>query len=143
MSGRDKRAPASPEEEREQLRALTRELHEAVQDARAAARELRGARQETEAACSAMVETALERLDKRAGERLAETITALSGHTREEFPSWLVSRVTKELYELATTDPAPDVPANRPQVYVATPASLAAFRAAGGNPGIVIDARGG
>lgn len=44
MSARPKRAPASPEEEREQLRQLTRQLHEAAQDARAAARELLAAR---------------------------------------------------------------------------------------------------
>lgn len=41
MSGREKGAPLTPAEEREQLRQLRRELHEEVQAAREAARELR------------------------------------------------------------------------------------------------------
>lgn len=43
MSGREKNAPRTPEEERALLRQLTRELHEAAQDARDAVRELNAA----------------------------------------------------------------------------------------------------
>lgn len=56
MSGRVKGAPADPAAEREQLRQLTRELHEAAKDARAAAKELRAARQDIDEAAGAAVD---------------------------------------------------------------------------------------
>jgi hypothetical protein len=54
MSGRQKQ-PLTPEQEREQLRQLTRELHEAAQGARDAARDLRAARKEITAETGAAV----------------------------------------------------------------------------------------
>ena len=55
MSGKAKGAPKSPEEERAELRQLTRELHEAAQVAKDAARELRDARQEVRDTAHAMI----------------------------------------------------------------------------------------
>lgn len=61
MSGRAKGAAATPEEEREQLRQLTRELHEAAQDARDAERRLRAARKEIADGAEAVIEETVNR----------------------------------------------------------------------------------
>lgn len=60
MSGRVKHAPATPEQEREQIRQLTRELHEAAQAAREAIREYRAAREEIERGVEKRIQALLD-----------------------------------------------------------------------------------
>ena len=170
MSGRPKGAPASPEEERAQLRQLTRELHEAAQDARDAARELRTARAETVAGVDAtLVSHTRATLDELSGTfresreilqqfqetvavKTEEAVTAIEDNharlagfeDRMEFARFLVM----EVFESLVHDPhfIRDVGAAMrqvsapPQIQVGTRDQLAAFIAAGGDPGVIIDA---
>jgi hypothetical protein len=173
LSGKSKGAPASPEEERAQLRQLTRELHEAAQDARDAARELRTARDGVrEAAKTAVAEYAnggieilaktfresretLKHFEKTVAEKTDKAIKDIEdNHARlagfknsEEFARFLV----KEIFESLVHEPyfIRDVAAatqqisqisQPPQIQVGTREQLAAFIAAGGDPGIIIDA---
>lgn len=73
MSGRIKGAPKSPEEERAELRQLTRELHEAAQDARGAARELRAEREKAAGIIEDMITELVVPL-------VNEAVTEINGH---------------------------------------------------------------
>lgn len=173
VSGRPKGAPASPEEERAQLRQLARELHEAAQDARDAARELRTARAETEAGVHETVVShtratldelseafrnsrkILQDFQKVVAVKTEEAVKDIEDNHAKlagfkdstEFARWLV----KEVFESLVHDPhfTRDVGAAMqqlspvslpPQIQVGTREQLAAFIAAGGNPGLIIDA---
>jgi hypothetical protein len=162
--------------ERERMRAQTRELHEAAQDARAAARELRAERTaaaaaaETDAiacaaiACAAIDTHLTEQLTEMAAQtvaitelrdsflaRLAELAdTDLDQKGMETFMTEAVlravrtpefiSRVVDAVSEEIAASPAL-CSTRKGQVLVATPDALAAFRAAGGDPGYVLDMR--
>ena len=171
MSGRDKRGPASPEEEREQLRQLTRELHEAAKDARAAARELRDARgsvtDTAERYIIGIVETRVQEINRqidRQAEQLFDSIADIGDKIEEKHAQllgfadagqlleWLAARIVAQLNEPAFLDKVArrvqtgkrlKVDRARPdsQIMVMTPESLREFTAAGGDPGIIIDAR--
>lgn len=172
MSGRDKRTPASPEEEREQLRALTRELHEAAKDARAAARELRDARASVTATAEdylmATVQDRVAEINRQINDeadRLFDSITDIGEKIEEKHAQllgfadagqlleWLAARIVAQLNEPAFLDKVARRvqtgkrlkvdrrPRPAGEVLVMTPESLREFTAAGGDPGIIIDAR--
>lgn len=184
VSGKPK-GPATPEEEREQLRQLTRELHEAAQDARDAEKRLRAARREiateTVAAIEAMVDLHQEELARIIRENYAavqRTLEEQEQHTREHYAELLgrdgadliartcgmilhltVPAITadgwvRELSAIAAqhertgctctgclvmTKAAADGAGGA--VLAATADGLAEYIAAGGDPGVVIDAR--
>jgi hypothetical protein len=96
MSGRPKNAPKDPAEEREQLRQLTRELHEAAQHARDAARELRDARQQVAASAIAAAVETINRHQELIGqvitanyEAVQRTIENQERQTREHYAALL------------------------------------------------------
>jgi hypothetical protein len=163
--------------ERERIRVLTRELHEAAQEARAAARELRAERAAAVAdgraaidayvvqhttelggtlrtitgQLNAMYEGFLARLAEvadadmdPAGVEEFMTLSVLRATRRPEFISRVVEAIAGEInadHALVTSHPALTPRRGGGEVLVATPEALAAFRARGGDPGIVIDAR--
>jgi hypothetical protein len=173
--------------ERERMRALARELHEAAQDARDAARELRAERAattpqivtETKAAAqmailaidghvahrsalmseqaagiteqlSELYNSFLTRLGELADNELDQegieafmTAAVLRATRSAEFITRVVNAVAEEISgEPSLCTPTGWSPTRqRGQVFVGTPDGLAAFRAAGGDPGFVLDAR--
>jgi hypothetical protein len=169
VSGREKGAPATPAEERAQLRQLTRELHEAAQDARAVLRELQAARAETtegiKRTINAIVNAtaddlndgfrrasdSLEHFEKVVDEKTAAAVQAIENNHAKlagfKDSTELARYLVREIYHALAEDPtfARDVgrgmaQASPPQVMVGTRDQLAAFVAAGGDPGYVIDA---
>lgn len=90
MSGREKNAPASPQEERALLRQLTRELHEAAQGARDAARDLRAARAETVDGATAAVAVVID-----AGLGILSDEFRRSRETLESFKAIVAQKTTE------------------------------------------------
>jgi hypothetical protein len=84
--------------ERERLRAMTRELHEAAKDARAAARELRAERDATAAAAAAAVDAYVTGSTEALRATIAETrATVEAGHA--QFIARLAELADTELSE--------------------------------------------
>jgi hypothetical protein len=169
--------------ERERMRAITRELHEAAQDARTAARELRAERAAAAAAAAVdagrLTALATEAIDKHVSKRglelaqLQQTIIDTLNSMYEGFLERLgeladtemdqegietfmaaavlratrtaefVARVVEAVAEEIKADPALCTPAPRGagRVYVGTADAIQAFVRAGGDPGVVLDAR--
>jgi len=161
MSGRTKRGPASPEEEREQLRQLTRELHEAAQDARAAARELRDRRREIAEDLTTRFQPVITKYQKelqdfvnRQVELLSNDVLGIEGRIQQTFAVFMGATTPAQLMDLIIEQTAQVVvkemrsialqqhaAPSRTEVRVGTQEQLDAFIAGGGDPGIVLDAR--
>lgn len=106
MSGRTKAAPLTQAEE---LRALTRELHEAAKDARAAARELREARDSVGQTAGETIQELLtvmrDHVEKLVKERTAELVASMHASARsiEQHHAELMGKKSpEEVYELVS-----------------------------------------
>jgi hypothetical protein len=115
MSGREKRPPATPAEERAMMRALIRELHEGTQDARTVMRELAEERAQLMKDLRGVVNEGAEVLGQlvagfvdqvttgqdmatanvvRLSEMIQQEMAGLAGYqTPEQFGHWLAHRV--------------------------------------------------
>jgi hypothetical protein len=160
MSGRPKRAPATPEEEREQLRQLTRELHEAAQAARDAARELRGQRHQIAEDLAtqfrpviAQFQEQLQKFTNHQIDLLSKDIRDIERHIQQAFAELMHAATPEQLMDMIIEQTKNVVlgelrsitgqqHAASGQVLVGTQEQLDSFLANGGDPGIVLDARG-
>lgn len=84
--------PADPEAEKAQLRQLTRELHEAAQDARDAARELIAARKTVESTAEDTIDVIVTKLFKEMENHLDEIVKA--GEYRTDFQVDHITEIT-------------------------------------------------
>jgi hypothetical protein len=164
-----KGAPTDPEAERELLRQLTRELHEAAQDARDAARVLRAERAEAAALIGdqavGLVNPIIEEMNrhiKDAEGNLVSQMIEIEKLVTDKFAvftgmadfaemqTFLAKSITDELnrreyVETITSGLLRRMKASRQgggaEIKVATAAQLEAYILAGGDPGVVLDLR--
>lgn len=162
MSGRPKRAPVTPEEERELMRQLARELHEAAQDARDAARALAAERKEVADCVLNNFQPIIDSYQKQLQGHLDGQIEYLNGAVRkihdsihQSFAAYMGASTPAEIMDLVVAQLQGVVlgelkkaialefnARNMPEIHVATLGGLEGFVAAGGDPGIVLDGRG-